>query len=106
MRKRPSLSLEPQESAGAYPGLPKNLMGPPRVWPKLQQQHDIKLTQREPWLSKRELARVLKVSTRTIERLGLPAMRVGGQNRYLLSEVERFLSGASRRPADVVELRR
>ena len=61
----------------------------------------------ESWLSKRELARVLKVSTRTIERLGLPAMRVGGQNRYLRSEVERFLSEPSRRrPNNVVELRR
>ena len=36
----------------------------------------------EPVLTKRELARRLKVSTRTIERLGLPATRVGGQNRY------------------------
>ena len=36
----------------------------------------------EPWLTKRELARRLRCSTRTIERLDLPAMRVGGQNRY------------------------
>jgi excisionase family DNA binding protein len=66
-----------------------------------------RIKQREPedWLTKRELARQLKVSTRTIERLGLPAWRVGGQNRYLRSEVERFLSGQSH-PGDVVELRR
>jgi hypothetical protein len=33
----------------------------------------------EPWLTKRELAQLLGCSTRTIERLDLPAMRVGGQ---------------------------
>lgn len=48
---------------------------------------------REPWLTKRELARRLKKSTRSIERLRLPCMRVGGQNRYLLSEVEAALRG-------------
>ena len=47
----------------------------------------------EPWLTKRELASELKCSIRTIERLGLPAMRVGGRNRYLLSEVEAHLRG-------------
>jgi hypothetical protein len=46
---------------------------------------------REPWLTKRELAAELRVSVRTVERLRLPAMRVGGQNRYLLSEAERYL---------------
>jgi excisionase family DNA binding protein len=55
----------------------------------------------EPWLTKRELAGQLRVSVRTIERLGLPAMRVGGQNRYKLSEVERFLAHKSR-PARVI----
>jgi hypothetical protein len=48
-------------------------------------------TSREPWLTKAELAAEFKVSIRTIERLGLPATRIGGQNRYQLSEVERFL---------------
>lgn len=43
----------------------------------------------EPWLTKRELARTLKVSPRTVERQRFPAWRVGGQNRYRLSEVER-----------------
>ena len=46
---------------------------------------------REPWLTKREIAAELKVSVRTIERLRLPAWRVGGQNRYKPAEVERFL---------------
>lgn len=58
----------------------------------------------EPWLTKRELAARLRVSPRTIERLRPPAMRVGGQNRYRLSEVELFLSGQDR-PGEVVELR-
>lgn len=47
----------------------------------------------EPWLTKRELALRLKKSTRSIERLHLPCMRVGGQNRYLMSEVEAALRG-------------
>lgn len=46
---------------------------------------------REPWLTKRELASELRCSTRTIERLHVPALRVGGQNRYKLSEVEAHL---------------
>ncbi len=53
--------------------------------------------QHEPWLTKRELALELRCSIRTIERLRLPAMRVGGQNRYRLSEVEAFLRGGERR---------
>ncbi|GIK78432.1 MAG: hypothetical protein BroJett022_21220 [Actinomycetes bacterium] len=51
----------------------------------------------EPWLTKRELAAQLRCSTRTVERLRLPAMRVGGQNRYRLSEVEAHLRGEERR---------
>ena len=51
----------------------------------------------EPWLTKRELARRLCCSTRTIERLDLPAMRVGGQNRYKVTEVEAYLRGERRR---------
>ena len=47
----------------------------------------------EAVLTKRDLARRLKVSTRTIERLHLPAIRVGGQNRYRWSEVEAALKG-------------
>lgn len=61
----------------------------------------------EPWLTKREIARKLKLSVRTVERLRLPAMRVGGQNRYRLSEVERYLSldSPGHSGAVVVELR-
>lgn len=59
----------------------------------------------EPWMTKRELARELKVSTRTIERLRLPAMRVGGQNRYLMSQVNRALAGNEDLPDNVVPLR-
>jgi excisionase family DNA binding protein len=55
----------------------------------------------EPWLTKRELAAQLHCSTRTIERLRLPSMRVGGQNRYRLSEVEAYLTRKSR-PAEVI----
>jgi excisionase family DNA binding protein len=58
----------------------------------------------EPWLTKAELAADLKVSVRTVERCHLPAMRVGGQNRYRRSEVERFLR-VGEEPAMVVELR-
>lgn len=54
------------------------------------------IAQREPWLTKRELALELRCSIRTIERLHLPAMRVGGQNRYRLTEVEDFLRGHDR----------
>ncbi len=45
----------------------------------------------ETWLTKRELADVLRCSIRTIDRLHLPALRVGGRNRYRLSEVEAYL---------------
>lgn len=47
----------------------------------------------EPWLTKRELARRLGISPRSVVRLALPHMRVGGQNRYKMSEVERHLRG-------------
>jgi hypothetical protein len=50
----------------------------------------------EAWLTKRELAARLRCSTRTIERLAPPAIRVGGQNRYRLSEVESHLRGSRR----------
>jgi hypothetical protein len=58
----------------------------------------------EPWLTKRELARKLRISTRTIERLDLPRMCVGGQNRYLMSEVRRYLRGDDV-PENVIVLR-
>jgi len=59
----------------------------------------------EPWLTKREVARKLRVSVRTVERLHLPAIRVGGQNRYLMSQVEAALSGTDDLPDNVVRLR-
>jgi excisionase family DNA binding protein len=59
----------------------------------------------EPWLTKREVARKLQVSTRTIERLRLPAIRVGGQNRYRMSEVDRALAGTEDLPDNVVAIR-
>jgi hypothetical protein len=58
----------------------------------------------EPWLTKHELAGELKISIRTIERLQPPAMRVGGQNRYRLSEVEAFFNNGSASSADVIRL--
>ena len=61
----------------------------------------------EPWLTKRELAAKLKISTRTVERLRLPvAMRAGVQNRYYLSQVERHLQGKGNDDGgEVIELR-
>lgn len=50
----------------------------------------------EPWLTKRELAGALRCSIRTIERLRPPALRVGGQNRYRISQVEAYLRGGER----------
>lgn len=41
----------------------------------------------ELWLTKQELAQWLRVSVRTVDRLDLPYTRVGGQNRYMRSEV-------------------
>ena len=46
----------------------------------------------EPWLTKSELARELRISVRTVTRLNFPHVKVGGQNRYLRSEVEAVLS--------------
>jgi excisionase family DNA binding protein len=46
----------------------------------------------EPWLTKAEVARELRISVRTVTRLNLPHLRVGGQNRYRRSEVEALLS--------------
>ena len=59
----------------------------------------------EPWLTKREVARKLQVSTRTIERLRLPYSRVGGQNRYRMTQVESALTAGRNLPENVVPLR-
>lgn len=48
----------------------------------------------EPWLTKPQLAEHLAVSNRWIEmqqRVGLPYLRMGGLNRYRVSEVEAWL---------------
>jgi predicted DNA-binding transcriptional regulator AlpA len=48
----------------------------------------------EPWLTKPQLAKHLAVSDRWIEmqqRVGLPYLRMGGLNRYRVSEVEAWL---------------
>lgn len=60
------------------------------------------MSAREPWLTKRELAAELRVSARTIDRLRPPCMRVGGQNRYWLSQVEAFLAGVPSESGNVV----
>lgn len=57
----------------------------------------------ERWYSKRELARELRVSVRSIERHVKPSMRVGAMNRYLMSDVRRQL--ATDLPDNVTELR-
>lgn len=59
----------------------------------------------ESWLTKREVARKLRVSTRTIERLRLPCTRVGSQNRYLMSQVYATLNGVPETGGNVVPLR-
>jgi excisionase family DNA binding protein len=55
-------------------------------------------------MTKREIARYLGISTRTVERLSLPFMRVGGQNRYFPSEVERFMRVGPTDPENVIAL--
>ena len=60
----------------------------------------------EPWLTKRELAAELKVSTRTVTRLKLPCTRVGGQNRYHLTEAEAALRGVPPEGGNVVQFPR
>lgn len=57
------------------------------------------------YLTKRELAIRLRISTRTIERLHLPHTRVGGQNRYQFAECLHALSGQPASGDNVVELR-
>ncbi len=59
----------------------------------------------EPWLTKAEIAHKLGVSTRTVVRLRLPHMQVGGQNRYRMSECERFMRGGEGAGGNVIRLR-
>jgi hypothetical protein len=60
----------------------------------------------EPWLTKRELAKELGISTRTVERLRIPALRVGGQNRYLRTQAEAFLAGVPEDGGNVIRFPR
>jgi hypothetical protein len=60
----------------------------------------------EPWLTKREVARILRVSPRTVERLDLPCQKVGGQNRYLMSRVESALRGVPENGGNVIRFPR
>jgi phage terminase Nu1 subunit (DNA packaging protein) len=56
--------------------------------------HDSDSRPREPWLTKHQLADLLAVSDRWIElqqHIGLPYLRMGGLNRYRISEVEAWL---------------
>jgi hypothetical protein len=49
---------------------------------------------RERWVTKRQLADHLQVTRRWIESqqpLGLPYLRMGGMNRYIVSEVETWI---------------
>lgn len=59
---------------------------------------------REPWLTKRELADKLGVTTRTIERWGIPHLTAGRScvNRYLLSQAEAFLAGVPQEGGNVI----
>jgi excisionase family DNA binding protein len=59
----------------------------------------------EPWLTKREVASYLRISTRTVERQDLPFVRVGGQNRYRLSAVKAELEARGHSDSESVERR-
>jgi predicted DNA-binding transcriptional regulator AlpA len=51
-------------------------------------------TSQEPYLCKKQIAAHLGYSTRWVElkmREGLPSKMIGGQRRYRLSEVERWI---------------
>ena len=60
---------------------------------------------REPYLTKREIATHFGIHPRTVERNKFPFTRVGGQNRYRLSEVEAALAGNLPEQDNVVPLR-
>ena len=60
----------------------------------------------EAWMTKKDVARKLEISIRTVERLRLPCMRVGGQNRYLMSQVYAALNGVPIDADNVIALRR
>jgi hypothetical protein len=45
----------------------------------------------EPLLTEREVASILRLSTRAVRRLALRSIRLGGQTRYRQSELRHFL---------------
>jgi len=55
-------------------------------------------------MTKAELAAVLKISTRSVERHKFPHTKVGGQNRYRLGECEAALRGVPPEGGNVVRL--
>jgi hypothetical protein len=58
----------------------------------------------EPWLTKGEIAAHFKVSKRTVVRKKFPHTKVGGQNRYRVSECEAALRGLPPKGGNVVRL--
>jgi hypothetical protein len=60
----------------------------------------------ESWLTKRELATKLKISTRTVERRIRPSLEVGQQNRYFLSDAVAQLQGVPEGGGDVIRFPR
>ncbi|HEX5591790.1 MAG TPA: hypothetical protein VFX35_00415 [Solirubrobacterales bacterium] len=60
----------------------------------------------EPWLKKTELASVLKLSPRTIERKIKPTLKAGNQNRYLLSDAVAQLRGVPEEGGNVIRFPR
>ena len=45
----------------------------------------------EPLLTEREVASILRLSTRAVRRLGMDSIHIGGQVRFRQSEIRRFL---------------
>lgn len=58
----------------------------------------------EPWLTKREIAAHFKISPRTVVRHNFPHTKVGGQNRYRISECEAAARGVPPEGGNVVRL--
>jgi hypothetical protein len=58
----------------------------------------------EPWLTKREIAAHFKVSERTVVRKRFPHTKVGGQNRYRISECEAAFRGVPPEGGNVLRL--
>lgn len=54
----------------------------------------------DPILTKRDVARKLRISTRTVERRIQPSLRVGGQNRYYI-----LVAGAARKETRLEHVR-